>query len=210
MIDALSKEKILAGDVVAIDKTSGKISKLGRSFARSRDYDAMGADVSERISVIYLRLIRRQTKFVQCPEGEIQKRKEVVHTVSLHEIDVINSRTQGFLALFAGDTGEIKPELRNQINTKVAEWREEGKAEIIPGVYIFSRLKFFFSDFTSRFYSSTRCTCSTSSASHSSIVRWKMSFPLWSLWLLTEACPGYEVPSSAVPTDCLLICWTGF
>ena len=71
---------------------------------------------------------------MQCPEGEVQKRKEVVHTVSLHEIDVINSRTQGFLALFAGDTGEIKPELRDQINTKVAEWREEGKAEIIPGV----------------------------------------------------------------------------
>ena len=49
---------------------------------------------------------------------------------------MINSRTQGFLALFAGDTGEIKPELRNQINTKVAEWREEGKAEIIPGVRV--------------------------------------------------------------------------
>ena len=74
---------------------------------------------------------------MQCPEGEVQKRKEVVHTVSLHEIDVINSRTQGFLALFAGDTGEIKPELRNQIDTKVAEWREEGKAEIIPGVSVF-------------------------------------------------------------------------
>ena len=44
-----------------------------------------------------------QTKFVQCPEGELQKRKEVVHTVSLHEIDVINSRTQGFLALFSGN-----------------------------------------------------------------------------------------------------------
>ena len=44
-----------------------------------------------------------QTKFVQCPEGELQKRKEVVHTVSLHEIDVINSRTQGFLALFSGE-----------------------------------------------------------------------------------------------------------
>uniref|UniRef100_UPI00022B80AB RUVB-LIKE 2 n=1 Tax=Homo sapiens TaxID=9606 RepID=UPI00022B80AB len=58
----------------------------------------------------------------------------VVHTVSLHEIDVINSRTQGFLALFSGDTGEIKSEVREQINAKVAEWREEGKAEIIPGV----------------------------------------------------------------------------
>lgn len=47
---------------------------------------------------------------------------------------MINSRTQGFLALFAGDTGEIKPELRAQIDTKVTEWREEGKAEIVPGV----------------------------------------------------------------------------
>jgi RuvB-like protein 2 len=53
MIEALSKEKVLAGDIVAIDKTSGKISKLGRSFARSRDYDAMGADVS---SIFYFRL----------------------------------------------------------------------------------------------------------------------------------------------------------
>lgn len=41
---------------------------------------------------------------------------------------------QGFLALFAGDTGEIRPEVREQIDTKVAEWREEGKAEIVPGV----------------------------------------------------------------------------
>lgn len=64
----------------------------------------------------------------------MQKRKEVVHTVTLHEIDVINSRTQGFLALFSGDTGEIKSEVRDQINHKVAEWREEGKAEIVPGV----------------------------------------------------------------------------
>ena len=33
-----------------------------------------------------------------------------------------------------GDTGEIKGEVRDQINTKVAEWREEGKADIVPGV----------------------------------------------------------------------------
>lgn len=118
MIEGLTKEKVLAGDVISIDKASGKITKLGRSFARSRDYDAMGAD----------------TKFVQCPEGELQKRKTVIHTVSLHEIDVINSRTQGFLALFTGDTGEIRSEVRDQINTKVAEWKEEGKAEIVPGV----------------------------------------------------------------------------
>lgn len=118
MIDSMTKEKVMAGDVISIDKASGKISKLGRSYTRSRDYDAMGAD----------------TKFVQCPDGELQQRREVVHTVSLHEIDVINSRTQGFLALFSGDTGEIRSEVREQINTKVAEWKEEGKAEIVPGV----------------------------------------------------------------------------
>jgi len=118
MIDALTKEKVLAGDVITIDKASGKITKLGRSFARARDFDAMGPE----------------TRFVQCPEGELQKRKEAVHTVTLHEIDVINSRTQGFLALFSGDIGEIKSEVRDQINQKVIEWREEGKAEIVPGV----------------------------------------------------------------------------
>merc|ERR1712164_64408 len=118
MIETIQKENITAGDVITIDKATGKISKLGRSFTRSRDFDAMGA----------------MTKFVQCPEGELQKRKEVVHTVSLHEIDVINSRSQGFLALFAGDTGEIRAEVREQIDGKVAEWREEGKADIVPGV----------------------------------------------------------------------------
>jgi RuvB-like protein 2 len=53
MIDSIQKEKIMAGDIITIDKASGKISKLGRSFARSSDYDAMGP----------------QTRFVQCPEG---------------------------------------------------------------------------------------------------------------------------------------------
>jgi len=118
MIDALVKEKVMSGDVITIDKATGKISKLGRSYTRARDHHVSGANV----------------KFVECPEGELQKRQEVVHTVSLHEIDVINSRAQGFLALFSGDTGEIKPEVRQQINAKIAEWREEGKAEIVPGV----------------------------------------------------------------------------
>ncbi|XP_039114429.1 ruvB-like 2 [Dioscorea cayenensis subsp. rotundata] len=118
MIEALTREKVQSGDVIALDKASGKVTKLGRSIGRSRDYDAVGP----------------HTKFVRCPEGELQKRKEVVHCVTLHEIDVINSRTQGFLALFTGDTGEIRAEVREQIDTKVAEWREEGKAEIIPGV----------------------------------------------------------------------------
>ena len=61
MIESVIKEKVQAGDVVTIDKATGKITRLGRSFTRARDYDATGAN----------------TRFVQCPEGELQKRKEV-------------------------------------------------------------------------------------------------------------------------------------
>lgn len=59
MIDSMTKERIMAGDIISIDKASGKITKLGRSFAKSRDYDAMGVD----------------TKFVQCPDGDLQKKE---------------------------------------------------------------------------------------------------------------------------------------
>jgi len=58
----------------------------------------------------------------------------VRHCVSLHEMDVLNSRAQGFLALFAGDAGEVRPEVRSQIDAKVNEWREEGKCRLLPGV----------------------------------------------------------------------------
>lgn len=118
MIDALLKQKVQAGDIITIDKASGKITKLGRSFARSHDFDAMGPS----------------QRFIQCPSGEIQKRKEVEQVVSLHEIDVINSRPQGFLTLFSGDTGEISSEIRQQIDNKVSAWREQQKATITPGV----------------------------------------------------------------------------
>ena len=76
MIDAVLRERVQAGDVVAIDKASGRVTKLGRSIARSREFDAAGP----------------AARFVRCPDGELQRRKEVVHVVSLHEIDVINSR----------------------------------------------------------------------------------------------------------------------
>uniref|UniRef100_A0A915DH22 RuvB-like helicase n=1 Tax=Ditylenchus dipsaci TaxID=166011 RepID=A0A915DH22_9BILA len=49
-----------------------EITKMGRSIAKSADYDAVGP----------------QVKFVACPSGEIHKRVENTQTVSLHDIDV--------------------------------------------------------------------------------------------------------------------------
>lgn len=47
MINAIAKEKISAGDVITIDKANGKITRLGRSFSRSKDFDAVSGDVKE-------------------------------------------------------------------------------------------------------------------------------------------------------------------
>jgi len=45
MTDAPPKEKVIDGAIVSIDKASGRVNKLGRSFARSREYDPTGADI---------------------------------------------------------------------------------------------------------------------------------------------------------------------
>uniref|UniRef100_A0A915MAB6 RuvB-like helicase n=1 Tax=Meloidogyne javanica TaxID=6303 RepID=A0A915MAB6_MELJA len=118
MTESLIKERVTSGDVIQIDKATGKITKIGRSISKSKDYDALGP----------------QVKLVPCPSGEIQSRMEIVNTISLHDIDTINSRSHGYMAVFSGDTGEIRGEVREQINKKVIEWREENKAQIIPGV----------------------------------------------------------------------------
>ncbi|KAL7715166.1 RuvB-like helicase [Entamoeba marina] len=106
MIDELVKENVKGGDVITIDKASGKITVLGRSLARSKDFEFVDNNV----------------KFVPTPE------------VTLHEIDVINSKARGVLSLFAGDTGEISAEIRSRIDGKVREWINTGKAEVVPGV----------------------------------------------------------------------------
>jgi RuvB-like protein 2 len=104
LIEMVFKERIVSGDVIQINRSTGRINKLGRSINRQKDFDAVGASV----------------KFVQVPSGEVQRTSEHVQTISLHDIDVINSRTHGYLAVFSGDTGEIKNEVRAQINKKVA------------------------------------------------------------------------------------------
>lgn len=38
------------------------------------------------------------------------------------------------MALFSGETGEIRQEVRDQIDQKIAQWQEENKADLIPGV----------------------------------------------------------------------------
>ena len=87
-----------------------------------------------------LSLHTHKDEWQQAAAGQAENRL-VAHALSsvaadlqLAKLKVIGIWLQGFLALFAGDTGEIRQEVREQIDSRVLEWREEGKAEIVPGV----------------------------------------------------------------------------
>ncbi len=43
MIEGLLAEKVTAGDIITVDKASGKVSRLGRSFAKASEYDAVSS-----------------------------------------------------------------------------------------------------------------------------------------------------------------------
>lgn len=118
MVESIIKERITAGDIIRIDRSNGTIERLGRSNNRSRDFDVTASSIDE----------------IPCPSGEIEQNVEVVDTVSLHDIDAINSRAQGYLTVFSGDTGEIKSEIREAVDQKINEWREQERAYVIPGV----------------------------------------------------------------------------
>lgn len=118
MIRNLNAEDVTPGDVISINKASNKATKLGRSLSRSKDYDSIGP----------------KTSFVHCPEGDLTSVKEQEHLVSFHDIDLINSRSQGYAGIFAGHTGEISGEVREQVDGKMAEWIEEGRASLVTGV----------------------------------------------------------------------------
>ncbi len=101
MIDSLVREKVSAGDVISIDKSSGKVTRLGRSFGKVRrclppprlscSHETRARCATTRSwgptsrSAAVLRccreaLTRLRRQFVQCPSGELQQRRSVVHT----------------------------------------------------------------------------------------------------------------------------------
>lgn len=64
MPSTLTHSVSLLRDVITIDKATGKISKLGRSFTRARDYDAMGAQVSFTFQSDIIKLVTYKQQYV--------------------------------------------------------------------------------------------------------------------------------------------------
>ncbi|HIP62921.1 MAG TPA: TATA box-binding protein, partial [Archaeoglobus profundus] len=108
---------IEVGDVIMIDKETGRIVKLGKSKRAKKKYDIGDYEV------------------VDVPKGRIEKEKEFTYVVTLHDLDEAYARRKsGIFSLFEPPSREIDNEIREAVDEQVKKWVEEGRAELVPGV----------------------------------------------------------------------------
>jgi len=108
---------IEVGDVIMIDKETGRIVRLGKSKRAKKKYDIGDYEV------------------IDVPKGRIEKEKEFTYVVTLHDLDEAHARRKsGIFSLFEPPTREIDNEIREAVDEQVKKWVEEGRAELVPGV----------------------------------------------------------------------------
>ncbi|MET1124510.1 MAG: RuvB-like helicase [Archaeoglobaceae archaeon] len=105
---------IQVGDVIMIDKETGRVVRVGRS-SRAKRYD-IGEDV------------------VEVPRGKVEKEREFTYVVTLHDLDEANARRSSIFSLFSPPSREIDNEVRQAVDEHVKRLVEEGRAELVPGV----------------------------------------------------------------------------
>ncbi len=104
------------GDVIIVDKETGRVSKIGRSEKAKRKYDI------------------GEEELVPVPTGRVEKEREFTYVVTLHDLDEANARRGSIFSLFAPSSREIDNEVRQEVDDQVRRLIEEGKAELLPGV----------------------------------------------------------------------------
>lgn len=107
---------IEVGDVIVIDKETGRIGKLGKSEKAKKKYDIGDYDV------------------VEVPAGKVEKEKEFEYVVTLHDLDEANARRTSIFSLFSPPSREVDNEVRQAVDEQVKKLVEEGRAELVPGV----------------------------------------------------------------------------
>ena len=117
----LVQQGVETGDIIQIDADSGRVVKVGISedAVQEKEFDL----ASERTMPI--------------PDGPVLKEKEFVYTLTLNDLDVMQSRAGLDIAslLFGSpERKEIGEEVRKRVDTQVRRLVEEGRAELIPGV----------------------------------------------------------------------------
>ncbi|EMG47005.1 RuvB-like helicase 1 [Candida maltosa Xu316] len=121
--ESLQKERVTIGDVIYIEANTGSVKRVGRSDTFATEFDLEAEE------------------YVPLPKGEVHKKKEIVQDVTLHDLDVANSRPQGgqdvlsmMGQLLKPKKTEITDKLRAEVNKVVAKYIDQGVAELVPGV----------------------------------------------------------------------------
>ncbi len=113
----LLQKSVSEGDVIWIDEETGRVTRVGRAKGYG-EYDVGVRDI------------------VEIPDGPIYKEKEFIYTLTLHDLDEMQSRSESLVSLLFGASSqkEIPPDVRAKVDKLVRNWVEEGRAELIPGV----------------------------------------------------------------------------
>jgi len=108
---------VRVNDVIWIDAETGRVFKEGK-LKGSAQYDL----TTERL--------------LEMPSGPVKKEKEIVHTVTLHDLDLIYASRRMGLELLLGfaATREISSDVRKSVDEEVKKLVSQGRAEIVPGV----------------------------------------------------------------------------
>lgn len=121
--DAIQKEKVSIGDVIYIESNTGAVHRVGRSDVYAAEFD-LEAD-----------------SYVPVPKGDVHKKKEIVQDVTLHDLDMSNTKPQGGQDLMSimgqmqkPKKTEVTEKLRTEINRVVNRYIDQGVAELVPGV----------------------------------------------------------------------------
>jgi TBP-interacting protein len=118
---SLLRQGVETGDVVQIDVDTGRVVKIGKSREAAE---------KEKLDLTTVQA-------VEVPSGPVLKHKEFVYTLTLHDLDVAQSRAGvSMFSLFFGgeERKEISSETRAGVDEMIKGWVEEGRAEILPGV----------------------------------------------------------------------------
>ncbi len=107
---------IETGDVIIVDKETGRVSRIGRSERAKKKYDIGDEDL------------------VPVPSGRVEKEREFTYVVTLHDLDEANARRGSIFSLFGSSSREIDNEVRQDVDEQVRRLIEEGRAELLPGV----------------------------------------------------------------------------
>ncbi|MET1129101.1 MAG: RuvB-like helicase [Thermoproteota archaeon] len=109
--------RVRRGDVIWIDARTGEVNKVGRVCEKER----------EELTVY---------KCVEKPEGPVRKEKEIVYTLTLHDLDIsFAAQRAAFVSLLGMPaTREIPNEVRQSVDEQVKKLVQDGRAELVPGV----------------------------------------------------------------------------